>query len=285
MSGRIRLRILTVSMFLLSCASVPPATAGGARGKYFDRVITVVFENTGYQNAMKQPFFAQLAGQGANFTRFSAETHPSQANYIALTSGSLQGVKGDGKYNLGVRHIADLLEEGGHTWKVYAEGYPGGCYLGTTKGRYARKHNPFISYVNIQRSPARCANVVNASQFYTDAAAGNLPEYVFYVPDLSNDGHDTGAAYADAWYRKSFGPLLNDPKAMAGTLLVTTFDENEGAAGNFIYTTLYGEMVKSGPSAAPLNHYSLLRLVEDNWDLGNLGREDARANPLPDIWR
>ncbi len=28
------------------------------------------------------------------------------------------------------------------------------------------------------------------------------------------------------------------------------------------------------------NHYSLLRMVEDNWSLGNLGRNDANAVPI-----
>src|SRR4051812_43442623 len=86
------------------------ASAALSKGKYFDRAIIVLFENTNYKDAIRQPFFAQLARSGANFTNFLAETHPSQGNYVALTSGSLNGVSGDGSINLNVNHIGDLLE-------------------------------------------------------------------------------------------------------------------------------------------------------------------------------
>mgnify|MGYP000947856384 FL=1 len=166
------------------------------KGKFFDRAIFVVFENTNYSNALKQPFLKKLANQGALFTNFLAPTHPSQGNYVALTAGSMNGVTGDGLYNLNVNNIADLLEAKGLTWKVYAEDYPGNCFTGNSK-KYVRKHNPFISFTNIQKNPSRCSNIVNANQFDIDAKSGKLANYIFYVPNLNNDGHDTGVAYAD----------------------------------------------------------------------------------------
>ena len=144
-------------------------------GKYFDRAIFVLFENTNYSDAIRQPFLRQLADGGAHFSNFIAMTHPSQGNYVALTSGSLNGVTDDGEYDLNVNNIADLLEAKGLTWKVYSEAYPGNCFTGKSKGKYARKHNPFISYLNIQKNPSRCANIVEASQFDRDAANGALP--------------------------------------------------------------------------------------------------------------
>jgi hypothetical protein len=42
----------------------------------------------------------------------------------------------------------------------------------------------------------RCAKVVNAADplagLDADLAAGTLPQYSFYTPDINNDGHDTG---------------------------------------------------------------------------------------------
>lgn len=272
---------------VLSSLFISAAAFAGPTGKYFDRVVYVVFENENYVAAIKGPFFTQLANGGANFTSFTAATHPSQGNYVAMTSGSLNGVKGDGQYNIDVKHIADLLEARGLTWKVYAENYPGNCSLVMTSKTYARKHNPFISYVNIQKDKKRCANIVDATQMDKDIAANQLPNYVFYVPDLKNDGHDTSVAYADAWYQKRFSGFLTNPNFMKDTLLISTYDENGGAAGNQIYTSFYGPMVK--PQSVikdKLNHYSLLRLVEENWDLGNLGKGDATATAIPaSVWR
>lgn len=280
MAKKLRL-VLTV---LLGTVSFGLNARAGSSGRYFDHAVFVIFENTNYADAFKQPFFKQLADTGANFTNFRALAHPSQGNYIALTSGSLNGVTGDGKYDLDVKNVIDLLEAKSLTWKVYAEGYPGNCFLGKTYGGYARKHNPFISYVNVHNNPKRCANIVSASQFDVDAKSGNLPNYVFYIPDIRNDGHDTGVSYADKWYRQKFSPYLNNSQFMANTILISTFDENSGIPGNQIYTTIVGPNVRPGPQSAPLNQYSLLNLIEENWNLGNLGKSDATATQVPNIW-
>jgi hypothetical protein len=105
------------------------------------------------------------------------------------------------------------------------------------------------------------------------------------VPDIKNDGHDTGVAYADQWYRQRFSSYVNDPAFMKGTLLVSTFDESGASSRNLIYTSLVGPMVRAGSYADPITHYTLLRMVEDNWDLGNLGKQDVNPVPLPNLWQ
>lgn len=255
-------------------------------GQHFDRAIFVIFENENYSSVISEPFFKELAQKGANFTDFRAITHPSQANYIALTSGATHRVLGDITTDLNVSNIADLLEAKGLSWRVYAEDYPGNCYTGDRSGDYVRKHNPFISYVGIQKSSARCDLIVNAKQFDQDAANGALPHYVFYVPNMKNDGHDTSVAYADKWYRKQFAGYLNDQRFMENTILISTFDESGIRLKNQIYTSIVGPGVKPGTYGETLSLYSLLRLIEDNWNLGNLGREDATAPSIPaKIWR
>lgn len=261
------------------------ALAAPQGGKYFDRAIFVIFENTNYKDAIRQPFFARLAQAGASFSNFMALTHPSQGNYIALTSGSLFNVSSDNDVNLNVTNLTDLLEAKGLTWKVYAENYPGHCFQGSYSGDYARKHNPFISYVNIQRNQGRCANIVDATEFDRDAHANSLPNYVFYIPNQKNDGHDTGVSYADRWYSQKFSKYLGDAQFMENTVLISTFDESGLSLKNQIYTSIVGPNVKPGAVSKTYNIYSLLALIEDNWSLGTLGREDSRAPSITDIWR
>ena len=256
-----------------------------SKGRFFDRAIIVIFENTDYAVAYKQPFFRRLATEGANFTNFIAETHPSQGNYVALTSGALASVRGDGRYNLDLTNITDLLEARSLNWKVYAEGYPGNCFLGASNGLYVRKHNPFVSYINVQSNSARCAKIVNAAEFDADLANGALPDYVFYIPDLNNDGHDTGAAFADKWYQAKFGPLISNSAAMANTVLISTFDESGGGKKNLVYTSIFGPAVRGGDFSDSVSHYSILRMLEDNWSLGTLGRNDETAQTIPNIWK
>jgi hypothetical protein len=243
-------------------------------------MMTVVLENTNYEAALRQPFLASLAGRGALLTHFTAEAHPSQPNYIALISGSTYGVTSDGNVSLDERHIGDLLEAKGLQWKVYAESYPGSCFLGAAAGTYVRKHVPFLSFKNVQQDRARCARIVDAAELANDVRDGRLPEYSLYVPDLKNDGHDTGVAYADRWLSATFSPLLSDTRFTSGLLFIVTFDESKGYlfGGNHVATILVGDAVKPGTIlGANYDHYSLLRLVEDEFGLGSLGQSDAHA--------
>lgn len=271
---------------IISCVISVQTFASVRSGKYFDRVITVIFENKNYADAMKQPFFQELASTGANFSNFYGLTHPSQPNYIALTSGSMQGVTSDDVVNIDSTNIIDLLEAKGITWKVYAEDYPGNCFTRATSKNYARKHNPFISYLNIQKNSTRCMNIIDASQFDDDASSGNLASYVFYIPNNKNNGHDTTVAYADKWYAQKFRKFVSGSRMLAKTILISTFDESEPLAPrNQIYTSIVGPTVKTMQISSALNLYSLLNLIEDNWDLGSLGREDATATVVPYIWK
>ena len=246
----------------------------------------VVFENTNYSVAYQQPYFAKLANEGALFTQFYAEKHPSQPNYIAMISGSTQGVKDDGSVDLDAEHIGNLLEKKGLSWKVYAEDLPEPCYLGTSHGLYARKHVPFLSFTNVSTNMSECIKVVAGTQLKSDIITNSVPAFSMYIPNLKNDGHDTGAKYAAQWFSDNFGGILNNSEFMKDTLMVITFDESGSLLGkNQIYTVLYGANVKPGAVvSASTNHYSILKMIEDRFELGNLGNNDADASEITEIW-
>ena len=287
-----KIRNLAVVLFVaIGAASATVSAAPGQRpdaGPAFTRIMTIVLENASYDDALRQPFLAGLARRGALMTHFFAESHPSQPNYIALISGSTQGVTTDDNVTVDARHIGDLLEAKGLDWKVYAEDYTGNCFLGARAGAYVRKHVPFLSFKNVTQVPARCAKIVGASELAVDVSKGSLPAYALYVPNLKNDGHDTGVAYADRWLSAMLAPLLNNPQFMKGMLLVVTFDEGKHwlFGGNRVATVLIGDSVKPGTVLdADYNHYALLRLVEDTFGLGSLGRGDAHARPIVGAWK
>ena len=121
-------RLLLAGFVLLTAAS--PANARAP----FQRVLIVVLENTDYENAVAQPFLRDLAARGALLSNAFAVTHPSFPNYVAPTAGSTYGLTSNGEVTLDVPHIGDLLEGAGRSWKVYAEGYPGNCFLGASAG-------------------------------------------------------------------------------------------------------------------------------------------------------
>ena len=168
---------------------------------------------------------------------------------------------------------------------------------------YARKHVPFLSFPGIVSDPRRLAQIVNASEFETDLNSQTVPHqsphFSLYVPNLLNDGHNvTEKIFRPAANNIDLGPdtanldnmanflesfLDNDPvsKFPPETLIVITFDEAYPYPfGYGIYTLLIGDFLEPGTiNTNPVNHYSLLRSIEDNFGLGSLNRHDAIARP------
>lgn len=277
---------LVVGATLLTSASAAFAASSIAKSPSFQKVFVIVLENASAESTLRDPYMKSLLRRGAYLDQFFAIKHPSQPNYIAMTSGDVRGVSSNRLVNLDVKHIGDLLEARHKTWRQYASGYPGNCFLGETRRRYARKHVPFLSYINVQDDPLRCANVVDAAQLDQDIVNGTLAEYSLYIPDLDEDGHHTGVGYAANWLRVAFDAKFKDPRFMKDMLVVITFDEDDGKHGNHIYTVLLGDSVKAGATTdARYDFYSLLRTIEDAFELGTLGKKDATAKPITGIWR
>lgn len=247
------------------------------------KIMVVVLENTDYAAALQQPFLASVAKRGALLTNFKAEARPSQPNYIALIAGSTYGVISDDNVTIDARQIGDLLDARSLRWKVYAEGYPGNCFLGARDGLYVRKHVPFLSFKAVQQDRDRCARIVDAAELANDLKDGTLADFSLYIPDIHNDGHDTGVAYADRWMSAVFGPVLQDANLMNSLLFVVTFDESKSTlfGGNHVATIIVGDGVRPGAIlTGGYNHYSLLRFVEDELGLGTLGQQDEKARPI-----
>ena len=70
---------------------------------------------------------------------------------------------------------------------IFAVHYPAGPTCGNQL--YERKHNPFISYQDIQSNPARVANIVDFGQFATDLANNTVPDFSWISPDQCHDMH------------------------------------------------------------------------------------------------
>lgn len=60
----------------------------------------------------------------------------------------------------------------------------GGCNRKMRISGYVRKHNPFISFRNIQNDWRRCSKIVNSIQLDRDIVSDMVPQYVFYTPDV-----------------------------------------------------------------------------------------------------
>lgn len=256
-------------------------------GDHFKKVVWIVFENIDYSKALAQPDFNSITKNSLLFTNLTAEAHPSQGNYIAMIAGSKLNVINDSVIDLKETHVGDLLEKANLKWKVYAEDYPGKCFTGKSSGQYVRKHVPFMSFLNVTQSSSRCLNIEDETNFFPDYNQGTLPEFSMYIPNMKNDGHDTGVEYAGKWLGKNFGQLLSNPAKLGDVLFIITFDESGSSSKtNQIYTVMAGSKIRAGTqNAQAINHTALLKMVEDEFMIGNLGRDDAKAPVLEGLWK
>src|SRR5690348_10033672 len=89
-----------------------------------DHIVVVVEENHDYDAIIGNPdapYINSLAQNGALFTNYSAVANPSQPNYLALFSGSTQGVTDNGYYLLDQPTLAGQLGDAGLSFTGFQE--------------------------------------------------------------------------------------------------------------------------------------------------------------------
>jgi phosphatidylinositol-3-phosphatase len=266
-----------------------PSPTAPATIPAFSHVYVIVFENAEYSSIVgsgSAPYINSLIGRYGLATNFTAQGHPSEPNYIAMTSGGTQGVSDDGVYDLAVGNLFDQVAASGRTWRAYQQGYPGDCFTGASApsvadgvglpGGYVRRHDPAISYSSISGNQAACANITNLAAF--DPAAANLE---FITPNLINDMHDGTIADGDN-FLKAFLPQIIGSPAFSNSVVFVTFDEgttNVGGGGHVVTLAITANMTPGFAAGGAYTHYSMLRTIEQAWDLPFLGNA-APATPM-----
>jgi acid phosphatase len=224
------------------------------------------------------PFINALAGRGALFTRSYAITHPSEPNYLALFSGSTQGITDDScPHTFTAPNLAAGLLAAGKSFAGYAEDLPGPGSPVCSDIEYARKHVPWADFSNVPGSVSLPFTSFPATDF------ARLPTVSFVVPNLCHDMHDCSVPTGDAWLRAHIGGYA-DWAMSHHSLLILTWDEDDGSQANQIPTIFAGQLVRPGRYAEPVNHYSVLATIEAAYGLPRDGQA-AAATPITDIWR
>jgi hypothetical protein len=283
------------------------------------KVLTIVLENTDLGSIIgstQAPNVNALAAGCGLATDYHGIQFPSLPNYIALTSGQVppeiagNGVTGvdcqpspscqstDPSIFTQIGAAASATPAAPLTWRSYAESMPANCGHANS-GNYAARHNPAVYYPN---DAAACAvddvpaGTPTAGALASDLAAGTLPNYGLFIPNLCNDGHNScngvsRVAEEDATIGTWMPLILASPDYQSGHLLVVvTADTSSSASnGNLLATVMINPDVVSGTvDASRLDHYSLLRLNEELLGLPLLANAATAADmaqafnlPLP----
>jgi phospholipase C len=261
-----------------SLATVAPAVAVNGVPR-FDHVVLVMFENhsaSSIYGSSQAPYINSLANNGAKFTQSYAIEHPSEPNYLDLFSGASQGVTDDScPHTFSTDNQAAELIGAGLTFGGYSQGLPAVGSTVCTSGRYARKHNPWVNFTNV---PA--ADNMPVSSFPTDFT--RLPTVSWVVPDLCNDMHDCAISIGDSWLQTNLSAYAQWATTH-NSLLIVTFDEDDSLGNNNIATVFSGANVKTGVYGEHIDHFSVLRTMEDMYGTPHAGAA-ATATPITDVW-
>ncbi len=277
---RLRSWISLLALFVLPLGAISPVSAAGtpitislaspcgASGSTrYHHVVWIVLENVGYSviSSPSAPYLNRLASACGLATNDHAVAHPSLPNYIALTSGSTQGITDDGEPSVHPLSSPSIFSELGNNWRALVESMPSRCDR-VTSANYAARHNPAVYYRSInstcRRSDVPLTNPLNVGARFT-----------FIAPNICNDMHSCPVATGDAWLHRVVPMILASPQYQSRSLvLFITFDENNSEASNRVPTLVIAPSVPHGVRVGvAFTHYSLLRTSETLLHVALLG--------------
>ena len=289
--------VLIVVFFISACTQQPPPkkqvtskkqpvvehkTSSKSELPKIDHIVIVVEENRSQKRIFgnsSAPYINSLMNQGANLINYYAIEHPSQPNYLDLFSGSNQGVRNDAipRTRFTTSNLASELIEKNYTFAGFSEDLPSVGFNGgsTGPGGYARKHNPWVNFTNVPKDANK-----PLEHFPTDF--NQLPTVSFVIPTLQHDMHDGTIREGDQWLNQHINQYVQWAKTHS-SLLIVTWDEDDQSQNNKIPTFLVGPMVKTGQYMDKVNHFNLLRTIEDIYGLSHAGAS-SQAAPIKSIW-
>ncbi|MGD0470045.1 MAG: alkaline phosphatase family protein [Terriglobales bacterium] len=270
----------------------------------YDHIVIVIEENKDYRQIINDPAAPYINGtlraQGASFTRMYAEEHHSEGDYFWLFSGSNQNAGFTDRVPTKCSTTSSLGEQlirAGRSFKGYSEDLPAIGFVESSKGNYARKHVPWITFCNLPsgKTVADSSNLRFKEDFPSDY--NSLPTVSFVIPNLVNDMHNGSAPFSiaagDLWLREHLDGYYNWAKEH-NSLLILTFDESGDAPllggstnpadqnpdkRNQIATIFAGAHIKPGEYAEGkgINHVNILRTLEAMYKLNKSGAQPAQA--------
>src|SRR2546422_285987 len=291
------LLLLALSVFSTALVTSLHPLVATPPGLQFDHIVIIAMENQNYGSVIgssSAPFINSLAAQGTTITNyhsyganaFSGDNINgcSAACYVALISGSDNGVSDGYSCCLAGTTFVDQLQSAGLTWQAYCES---GCPRGND-------HFPFTGFASDANSPdIFTASSVTTSQFITTANSANPPNLLWFTPTDNHNMHDNSVSSGDSYLKKFLvgngtvlspgsGSLLSSSlfrNSQYRTLLYLWWDEYDPSPN-----VEYGNMIKKGyTSTASYDEFSSLRMIEDNWNIGTL-INSAYALPASDIF-
>src|SRR5215472_9975701 len=280
---------LSLALFAPGCGGT---TGGGVKPPSSSHVFLIVEENHSYSEVIGNSAMPYLNGLASKFglaTQYYADTHPSIGNYFMLTAGQIETNDDRFTGTISDDNVVRELVKANKSWHSYAESLPGPGYLGGDSYPYLKHHNPFTYFSDVIGT-SQASNVVPFSQFSSDLASGNLPDFSFIIPNALDDAHDGTLAAADQWLQSNINPLVTSNQFQSNGVLVIVFDESEitdlAHGGGHVAIVIAGPQIKPGVQSSTLfQHESTLRLVLSTQGVNSFPGKAASAPDMGEFFK
>jgi chitodextrinase len=268
------------------------ATPNAPTAPAFNYVVVILMENHGLNDIIgSATYMTTLANTYGLATQYTAVSHPSEPNYLALVGGDTFGISSDGVccWTINSTNIIDRFETAGLTWQAWAEDASGSGTCSFSPPRSA-DHFGFLEFSDINTA-SRCANFhstqSSSDSEFVNALNNNPSNLMWLTPNDCNNMHDCPVSTGDAY----LAGLI--PKILTSNLFTTqkaalsvVFDEgNNNYPNDYVYSLWAGSTVKKAyQSSSQYSHYSFLRTIEANWNLTSLTSNDANAPAMTEFF-
>jgi phospholipase C len=191
--------------------------------------------------------------------------------------------------------IGDRLNDANVSWVWYSGGWTN-AVNGHPDPNFQFHHQAFAFYSNYaDGTPGRAAHLKDESDYYTDVASGSLPAVTFIKPLGPNNEHPgyatliTGQQHvADLVATIQNSPYWND------TAIIITYDEHGGrwdhvapptndkwGPGSRVPAIIISPFARKGfVDHTGYETTSILKLIEERWNLPSLNDRDAKSGDL-----
>jgi phosphatidylinositol-3-phosphatase len=262
---------------------------------------------------------------GAWLTNYRGLTDGSLGDYAAMVSGQFVRCERDNDFSFtngdvpgqhachqSVNNLFHQLDARGISWQEWTESAANACDMfdhGSTWSRnaFVSHHSPALYFDDIQAhhssedvipSPECRQKVLAAgttgpndmSAFDSALATGTVGRFDMVIPNDCENGHDECGTHNavrqfDDFLAREVPKIQGSPAFGPDGLIVVVWDEGSDLDPLHVGAALLGPLVKPTTSGARLDHYSLLRTLEDGFGIGRHLAHAARAHAFAGIWR
>jgi acid phosphatase len=273
--------VILVALLVIGMASATQARPAGGDGvPGFGHVFLIVGENTSFRQVSPRnaPYLTgTVIPNGAWLTNYHGLTDGSLGDYAAMVSGQFVmcersndfsftsgDVPGQIACHQSVDNLFHQLDGRGIPWQEWTESATNSCDMfdhGTTWSRnlFVSHHSPALYFDDIQANHGS-EDVIPSSECREKVLAAGT----------------TGPNDMSVQASPEFG---------ADGLIVLVWDEGSDADPLHVGGALLGPEVKPSRRAAKLDHYSLLRTLEDGFGIARHLAHAAHARPFTGVWR